>query len=83
MSTPSTKIEGMATISSVGTTACGGPNETPIVRFYFRDGREYRWISEVAGYHNLQPGQTLHIRAFIRADGRTVYRVTVTKEGVV
>lgn len=72
------EINGLATVSSVGTTACGGPHETPIVRFYFRETeRTYRWISELAGSLDLQPGQTINIRAFVRQDGKTVYRVTV------
>lgn len=78
MATAGQKIEGVATILRTGTATVNGPQECPYVVFEF-GGREYRWQSEKAGWSHYSEGSKVNLRAFIRPDGRHLYRVSVTK----
>lgn len=75
------KIEGFAIVQSVGATDCGGPNEVPVIRLRMVGeftGVTYRWISEKIDCLELKSGQQIHIRAFVRPNGISLYRVTAT-----
>ncbi len=73
------KIEGFAIVEHVGSSDCGGPNEVSYAQIRMIGESElYRWFGGVKiDCLELQSGNQIHIRAFVRENRNTLYQVKV------
>ena len=73
------KIEGFAIVEHVGSCDAGGPNEISYAQVRMIGESEfYRWFGGVKiDCLGLQSGNQIHIRAFVRENRNTLYKVKV------
>ncbi len=57
------RIDGFATVVATGTSSCGGPGETPYVRFNVR-GKEWTWFAQFEDVLYIPIGTTGILEAF-------------------
>jgi hypothetical protein len=74
------KLNGFAIVEHVGSSDCGGPNEISYAKIRMTGSTEqYRWFGGVKiDCLELQSGQQIHLRAFVREGRNTLYRGLAT-----
>lgn len=77
-------IDQDATLVDYGSGLVGNMSwETPYMKFVLDDGRKVKWQSDDVEHHPLywERNKKVHIRAFLRPDGYTLFRVEVVPIG--